>query len=43
MVSLGVAEGLSLDVGAAGAFLGTFFARDADDLFEIFTRLQFQY
>ena len=43
MATIAVAEGLALDVGAAGAFLGNFFAQGSDDLFEIFTRLQFQY
>jgi hypothetical protein len=43
LTSVAVSEGLSLDVGAAGAFLGEFFDPDADDLFEVFTRLQFQY
>lgn len=43
MCSFTVAEGLLLDIGAAGAFPGSFFARGAAALFEVFTRLQFQY
>ncbi|GIW57054.1 MAG: hypothetical protein KatS3mg082_3458 [Nitrospiraceae bacterium] len=43
MFSFDVATGLVLDVGVAGALLGDFFAPRADDLFEAFTRLQFQY
>ena len=43
MASVALAEGLGLDVGLAGAFLGDFFGPDADDLYEAFSRLQFQY
>jgi hypothetical protein len=43
MVTFVVAEGMTLDVGGARAFLGDFLAPGADDLFEIFTRLQLQY
>lgn len=43
MCSFAVAEGLLLDIGAAGAFPGSFFPRGAAALFEVFTRLQFQY
>lgn len=43
MTTIALAEGLNLDVGIAGAFLGEFFGPETDDLFEVFTRFQFQY
>ena len=43
MGTFSIAEALSLDVGAAGAFLGEFFGSNPDRLYEVFTRFQFQY
>lgn len=43
MLTLEVAKNLNLQVGAAGAFLGDFFATDADDLYEAFSRFQLQF
>jgi len=43
MGTFSIAEALSLDVGAAGAFLGEFFGSNPDRLYEVFTRFQFHY
>lgn len=43
LLSFLVGKGFRLDVGSAGAFLGDFFGRDAEDLYEVFVRIQYEF
>jgi hypothetical protein len=36
-------KGFQIDVGSAGAFLGSFFGPGAEDLYEVFARIQYQF
>lgn len=43
MLTLEVAKNLNLQAGAAGGFMGDFFATGADNLYEVFSRFQLQF
>jgi len=43
MLTLSVAKNTVLQVGVAGAFLGDFFAKGAESLYEVFSRFQLQF
>ena len=43
MLTIGLTRFLNLELGAAGAFMGDFYGSGADDLFEVFSRLQLEF